>query len=78
MSDLVGNPKDRFSQNEAQMYTMWFTTQLRLKDANGTTNNTDPDPTAPEEQSDLGLHSLSKPISLKHKIARVVMIRCFP
>ena len=24
MSDLVGNPEDRFSQNEAHMFCMWL------------------------------------------------------
>ena len=35
------------------------------KDANGIANSEDPDQTAPEEQSDLGLHCLPRPICPK-------------
>ena len=50
MSDLVGNPEDRFSHNEAQMPS---------KDADGIANSEDPD----EELSDL--HCLPRPVCLK-------------
>ena len=35
---------------------------LNLKDADKIANSVDPDQTAPEEQSDLGLHCLLKPL----------------
>ena len=35
---------------------------MRSKDEDGMTNSIDPDQTAPEEQSDLGLHCFFKPI----------------
>ena len=42
MSDLVGNPEDRFSQNEAHIFDL---TILLQKDADKMANSEDPDQT---------------------------------
>ena len=39
---------------------------MRPKDADGMANSGDPEQTAPLEQSDLGLHCLSRPICPKN------------
>ena len=38
---------------------------FRQKDANGIANSEDPNQTAPQEQSDLGLHCLPRPVCPK-------------
>ena len=67
MSDLVGNPEDRFSQNEAQIFAVItlkvFHREICPKGAYGMANSVDLDQTAPrEKQSDLDLHCLQRPI----------------
>ena len=57
-------------ENFAVIYLKIQTKSPNLKvfsqeDANGIANSEDPDQTAPQEQSDLGLHSLPGPICPK-------------
>ena len=50
MSELVGNPEDRFSHKEAQIQTKGANLRIVCqKDANGIANSEDPDQTAPRE-----------------------------
>ena len=65
MSDLVGNPEDRFSQNEAHFSIMFAAITLEIQaglsldkcpnNTDGMTNSEDPDQTAPDWRWQAGM-----------------------